>query len=308
MYIYLYIYILLTLRQTAARDTRERLANENHGWVTINHGQTTKQFKLSYRYYYFVGVPPEPVNSDIDWVIIRDERNFNSILGTWILGKFSFKFVDGVETYTTHFQLGAQSMWHKHKQVQEIKNLRIFQCTLTLYEFFAITASFYDREKVEFIESKIKTEDTRSFIFRSLLRFNNKVRYLTVRGEENKNENSGESLMKILKLLPKLTSLKVIDDSVDGFFEKMELMDKLKTLHIERVSITASGFFRILSKCGSLQELTIIGETLSGLGAEYTRLGYNREHDLIVNVDNTDMREEDFAVLEKLVKTVEVID
>jgi len=304
MYIYLYIYILLTLRQTAARDTRERLANENHGWVTINHGQTTKQFKLSYRYYYFVGVPTEPVNSDIDWVIIRDERNFNSILGTWILGKFSFKFGDGVETYTTHFQLGAQSMWHKHKQVQEIKNLRIFQCTLTLYEFFAITASFYDREKVEFIESKIKTEDTRSYIFPSELPFN-KVRFLTVRGKPN--ENSGKSLKRILQLLTKLTSLKVIDDSVGGFFEEMKLMDKLQTLHIERVSITAGGFFRILSKCLSLEELTIIGETLSGLGDEYTRLGYNTEHNLIVKVDKTDMREEDFAALEKLVKTVKVL-
>jgi len=279
------------------------LAAESNGEVTINHGQTTKQFQLSYRWYYFVGVPTEFANSDINWVIIRNERNFNSILGTWILGEFSFKFVDGEETYTTRFQLGAEYMWHKHRQVQEIKNLRIFQCTLTLYEFFAITASFDDRHTVEVIESNIETKGTKTFEFISSyseMPFT-KVNYLTVRGKEN--ENSRVTL-KILQLFPELISLKVIDNRVGEIFgNKKKWMDNLKRLHLERVEIEPYVFFDILSNCASLESFTVIGETLSGLNDRCQKKNFDK-HKLTLYVDKGIMNKENLDALNKLVEHV----
>jgi len=301
------IYILLTLCLTAARNTGPTRSPTWYGDLTINDGEIIKQFELGFKVTYQGHLPRNPENN---WVIIYAKTKFDLNWGKMASGKFIFTFQDGVQkVYTTRFQLRDKNAWNfiEHEEVKETPKLRFLECSLTLYEFFVITASFDNRHTVEVIKSKIETKDTKTFNFISItskMPFT-KVRYLTERGKEN--ENSRVTL-KILQLFPELISLTVIDKSVGDIFGKTKKwMDKLKWLHLKRVKIKPYVFFDILSKCISLQELTIFGETLSGLGAKYTELGYKIQHDLVVNVDKT-VRQEELAVLKKLVRDVEVID
>jgi len=297
------IYILLTLCLTAARNTGPTRSPTWYGDLTINDGEIIKQFELGFKVTYQGHLPRNPENN---WVIIYAKTKFDLNWGKMASGKFIFTFQDGVQkVYTTRFQLRDKNAWNfiEHEEVKETPKLRFLECSLTLYEFFVITASFDNRHTVEVIKSKIETKDTKTFNFISItskMPFT-KVRYLTERGKEN--ENSRVTL-KILQLFPELISLTVIDKSVgDIFGNKKKWMDNLKQLHLERVKIKPNVFFDILSNCESLEFFTVIGETLSGLNDRCQEKNYNK-HKLTIYVDKGIMNKENLDALNKLVEHV----
>lgn len=302
------IYILLPLCLTALIETRDRYSTLSSGRLTINHGQNNHQFKLFYLYYYFQG-ETENRNSDYDWVIIEDQNNFNPNLGSSKLGQFSFEFDGGAqEHYTTRFELAdtRTTMMQRQEKVKEITNLRFLQCSLTFYEFFVITASFFKRDTLEVIESNIKTDDMESYKFSSDIDLPfDKVRQLTVK--DGNSQNDGKALGKILEVLPKLMSLKVIGNSYGEIFrEKKIWMDNLQRLHLERVKLEPHVFFDILSNCNSLRVFTLITVTFSGLNEYCTGDRYREhvKHHLTVYLDKEEMKKEDLNALNKLVGEV----
>jgi len=295
------IYILLTLCLTAAGNPEAQRSPIFYGDLTINHGEIIKQFELGFEVTYQGLLPRNPEDN---WVIITAEPKFNLNWGKMASGKFSLTFQDDVqEVYTTRFQLRDKTLWDfiEHKEVQETPKLRFFECSLTLYEFFVITASFDNRHTVEVIKSKIETKDTKTFeLFSTSDMQFTKVNYLTIRGKENEDNHV---TLQILQLFPELISLKVIDNYVGEIFGEMtKWICKLKRLHLERVKMTPNVFFDILSNCASLQSFTVIGETLSDLD-EYCQDKNYIKHELTLYVDKGIM-EKNLDTLNKLVENV----